>query len=92
MDTCIKTDVKILNNRPDIFILDVKKNKITLIEVGITSQNSLQIRASMGVIMRAEMHEELTFPLKQTSRDKIGVKTENKKNIKSLILEGGTNN
>ncbi|TBU11510.1 hypothetical protein CWI38_1167p0010 [Hamiltosporidium tvaerminnensis] len=39
----IKTDVKIRNNRPDIFILDQKKNKITLIEVGITSQDSLQI-------------------------------------------------
>ncbi|TBU13633.1 hypothetical protein CWI38_0375p0010, partial [Hamiltosporidium tvaerminnensis] len=39
----IKTDVKIRNNRPDIFILDKKKNKITLIEVGITSQDSLQI-------------------------------------------------
>ncbi|TBU05986.1 hypothetical protein CWI38_2666p0010, partial [Hamiltosporidium tvaerminnensis] len=35
--------VKIRNNRPDIFILDKKKNKITLIEVGITSQDSLQI-------------------------------------------------
>ncbi|TBU20063.1 reverse transcriptase, partial [Hamiltosporidium tvaerminnensis] len=42
VDTRIKTDVKIRNNRPDIFILDKKKNKITLIEVGITSQDSLQ--------------------------------------------------
>ncbi|TBT98882.1 ethanolamine-phosphate cytidylyltransferase, partial [Hamiltosporidium magnivora] len=43
VDTRIKTDVKIRCNRPDIFILDKKKNKITLIEVGITSQDSLQI-------------------------------------------------
>ncbi|TBU20284.1 hypothetical protein CWI38_0097p0070, partial [Hamiltosporidium tvaerminnensis] len=43
VDTRIKTDVKIRNNRPEIFILDKKKNKITLIEVGITSQDSLQI-------------------------------------------------
>ncbi|TBU10634.1 hypothetical protein CWI38_1636p0010, partial [Hamiltosporidium tvaerminnensis] len=43
VDTRVKTDVKIRNNRPDIFILDKKKNKITLIEVGITSQDSLQI-------------------------------------------------
>ncbi|TBU11242.1 hypothetical protein CWI38_1307p0020 [Hamiltosporidium tvaerminnensis] len=43
VDTRIKTDVKIRNNRPDIFILDKKKNMITLIEVGITSQDSLQI-------------------------------------------------
>ncbi|TBU19927.1 hypothetical protein CWI38_0170p0010, partial [Hamiltosporidium tvaerminnensis] len=43
VDTRIKTDVKIRNNRPDIFILDKKKNKITLIEVGIISQDSLQI-------------------------------------------------
>ncbi|TBU02740.1 hypothetical protein CWI37_0422p0010, partial [Hamiltosporidium tvaerminnensis] len=42
VDTRIKTDVKIRKNRPDIFILD-KKNKITLIEEGITSQDSLQI-------------------------------------------------
>ncbi|TBU13165.1 hypothetical protein CWI38_0513p0070 [Hamiltosporidium tvaerminnensis] len=38
-----KNCLKIRNNRPDIFILDKKKNKITLIEVGITSQDSLQI-------------------------------------------------
>ncbi|KAK1350385.1 hypothetical protein LUQ84_000623 [Hamiltosporidium tvaerminnensis] len=43
VDTRIKTDVKIRNNRRDIFILDKKKNKITLIKVGITSQDSLQI-------------------------------------------------
>ncbi|TBU11613.1 hypothetical protein CWI38_1116p0010, partial [Hamiltosporidium tvaerminnensis] len=43
VDIRIKTDVKIRNKRPDIFILDKKKNKITLIEVGITSQDSLQI-------------------------------------------------
>ncbi|TBU00162.1 hypothetical protein CWI36_1726p0020, partial [Hamiltosporidium magnivora] len=43
VDTRIKTGVKNRNNRPDIFILDKKKNKITLIEVAITSQDSLQI-------------------------------------------------
>ncbi|TBU07420.1 hypothetical protein CWI36_0277p0020, partial [Hamiltosporidium magnivora] len=43
VDTRIKTDVNIRNNRPDIFILDKKKNKITLIKVGITSLDSLQI-------------------------------------------------
>ncbi|TBU20279.1 hypothetical protein CWI38_0097p0020 [Hamiltosporidium tvaerminnensis] len=43
VDTRIKTDVQIRNNRPDIFVLDKRRNKITLIEVGITSQDSLQI-------------------------------------------------
>ncbi|TBU10272.1 hypothetical protein CWI38_1885p0010, partial [Hamiltosporidium tvaerminnensis] len=43
IDNEIKIDVKIRNNRPDIFILDKRKNKITLIEVRITSQDSLQI-------------------------------------------------
>ncbi|TBU20320.1 hypothetical protein CWI38_0090p0060 [Hamiltosporidium tvaerminnensis] len=43
VDTRIKTDVKIRNNIPDIFILDKKKNKITLIEARITLQDSLQI-------------------------------------------------
>ncbi|TBU06280.1 hypothetical protein CWI38_2605p0010, partial [Hamiltosporidium tvaerminnensis] len=43
VDIRIKTDFKIRNNRPDIFILDKKKNKITDIEIGITSQDSLQI-------------------------------------------------
>ncbi|TBU04116.1 hypothetical protein CWI37_0181p0010, partial [Hamiltosporidium tvaerminnensis] len=38
-----KTDVKIRCNRPDIFILDKRQNRITLIEVGITSQDSFQI-------------------------------------------------
>ncbi|TBU03623.1 hypothetical protein CWI36_0894p0040, partial [Hamiltosporidium magnivora] len=43
VDTRIKTDVKIRCNRPDIYILDKRQNRITLIEVGITSQDSLQI-------------------------------------------------
>ncbi|TBU12866.1 hypothetical protein CWI38_0601p0040 [Hamiltosporidium tvaerminnensis] len=43
VDTRIKTDVKIRCNRPDIFILDKRQNRITLIEVGITSQDFLQI-------------------------------------------------
>ncbi|TBU13435.1 reverse transcriptase [Hamiltosporidium tvaerminnensis] len=37
------TRIKIRCNIPDIYILDKKKNKITLIEKGITSQDSLQI-------------------------------------------------
>ncbi|TBT97257.1 hypothetical protein CWI37_2390p0010, partial [Hamiltosporidium tvaerminnensis] len=149
----IKTDVKIRNNRPDIFILDKKKNKITLIEVGITSQDSLQIveteklrkydllanelgliykcsveiipyvmtwdgivtkyhkshlkrleipmnsrlnaeesweRASMGVIMRSEMHEELKPYLKEEKREEDGVKTLKPKNNTPLISQGGT--
>ncbi|TBU07644.1 hypothetical protein CWI36_0247p0020 [Hamiltosporidium magnivora] len=113
VDTRIKTDVKIRNNRPDIFILDKKKNKITHIEVGITSQDSLQIvetekirkydllanelgliykcsRASMGVIMRAEMHEEPTPPLKEEKREEDGVKNLKPKNNTSLISQGGT--
>ncbi|KAK1348427.1 hypothetical protein LUQ84_002431 [Hamiltosporidium tvaerminnensis] len=36
VDIRIKTDFKIRNNRPDIYILDKKKNKITDIEIGIT--------------------------------------------------------
>ncbi len=42
MDTRINTDVKIQYNKPDIFILDKVKKEITLIEVGITSQDNLQ--------------------------------------------------
>ncbi|TBT98950.1 hypothetical protein CWI39_2203p0020 [Hamiltosporidium magnivora] len=42
VNTGNKTDFRIRNNRPDIFILDKKKNMIKLIEVGITSQESFQ--------------------------------------------------
>ncbi|TBU00191.1 hypothetical protein CWI36_1717p0010 [Hamiltosporidium magnivora] len=141
VDTRIKTDVKIRNNRPDIFILDKKKNKITLIEVGITSQDSLQIvkteklrkydllandfglligvvegvatkyhkshlkrleipmnveayiqsiRASMGVIMRSEMHEEPTLSLKNAKRDENDAKNLTLKNKAPFISHGGT--
>ncbi|MGL5716602.1 MAG: RNA-directed DNA polymerase [Paraclostridium sp.] len=41
VDTTIRTDIKIEHNRPDLFIWDKKKNEITLIEVGITNQDSL---------------------------------------------------
>ncbi|TBT96629.1 hypothetical protein CWI39_3542p0010 [Hamiltosporidium magnivora] len=48
------------------------------LESGLNAEESWE-RASMGVIMRAEMHEEPTPPLKQASRGEDGVKTENKK-------------
>ncbi|KAF7684128.1 hypothetical protein TCON_0688 [Astathelohania contejeani] len=43
VDTRIKTDILIKNNRPKIFIYDKKENEIILVEVGITSQDNLQI-------------------------------------------------
>ena len=43
VDTRIKTDIKINNNRPDIFVYDRKRMEIVLIEVGITNQDLLQI-------------------------------------------------
>ncbi|TBU13029.1 hypothetical protein CWI38_0554p0010 [Hamiltosporidium tvaerminnensis] len=180
VDTRIKTDVKIRNNRSDIFILDRKKNKITLIEVGITSQDSPKIveteklrkydllandlghiykfsvaiipyvmmtwdgivtkyhksylkrleipmnveayiqsivlkktvetisfdrrrgfesglnaeesweRASMSVIMRSEVHEEPTPPLKEERREEDGAKNFKPKNKAPFISQGGT--
>ncbi|KAL6120431.1 hypothetical protein NUSPORA_02843 [Nucleospora cyclopteri] len=42
VDNRIKTNVKIQCNKPDLFIHDKRKNLITLIEVGITSQDNLQ--------------------------------------------------
>ncbi|KAF7683979.1 hypothetical protein TCON_0823 [Astathelohania contejeani] len=43
VDTRIRTDILIKNNRPDIFIYDEKENEIILVEVGITSQDNLRI-------------------------------------------------
>ncbi|TBU11092.1 hypothetical protein CWI38_1390p0010, partial [Hamiltosporidium tvaerminnensis] len=43
VDTRIKTDVKIRNNRPDIFILDKKQNRITLIELGLIYKCSVEL-------------------------------------------------
>ncbi|TBU11607.1 hypothetical protein CWI38_1119p0010, partial [Hamiltosporidium tvaerminnensis] len=166
-------------NRPDIFISDKRQNRIALIEVGITSQDSLQIveteklrkydllanelgliykcsveiipyvmtwdgivtkyhkshikrleipmnveayiqsivlkktvetisfdrrrglesglnaeesweSASMGVIMRSEMHEEPTPPLKEAKREEDGGKILKTKNNTPLISQGGT--
>ncbi|TBU13695.1 hypothetical protein CWI38_0359p0020 [Hamiltosporidium tvaerminnensis] len=160
VDIRIKTDVKIRNNRPDIFILDKKKNKITLIEydllaneLGLIYKCSVEIipyvmtwdgivtkyhkshikrleiplnveayiqsialkktvetisfdrrrglesglnaeesweRASMGVILRAEMHEEPTPPLKEEKGEEDGVRILKPKNTTPLISQGGT--
>ncbi|KAF7684402.1 hypothetical protein TCON_0401 [Astathelohania contejeani] len=43
VDTRIRTDILIKNNRPDIFIYDKKENEIILVEVGITIQDNFQI-------------------------------------------------
>ena len=42
VDTRIKTDIKVPNNRPDLFVYDKKNSETTLIEVGITNQDLLQ--------------------------------------------------
>ncbi|XP_029657237.1 uncharacterized protein LOC115231320 [Octopus sinensis] len=42
VDTTISTDTAVANNKPDIFVHDKVRNTITLIEVGITSQNCLK--------------------------------------------------
>ncbi|TBU06412.1 hypothetical protein CWI39_0499p0010 [Hamiltosporidium magnivora] len=44
----------------------------------------------MGVIMRAEMHDEPTPPLKQASREEDGAKNFKTKNTTLLISEGET--
>ena len=43
VDSTIKTDILIHHNRPDIFIWDKKMNVITLIEIGITNPDSINI-------------------------------------------------
>ncbi|TBU12161.1 hypothetical protein CWI38_0873p0020 [Hamiltosporidium tvaerminnensis] len=121
VDTRIKTAIKIRNNRPDIFILDKKKNKITLIEFlfykfsadiipyvmtwdGIAYIQSIVLKktvetisidrrrgleelgkASMGVIMRSEMHEESTPPLKEEKREEDDAKNLKTENITLLL-------
>ncbi|KAL6120363.1 hypothetical protein NUSPORA_02917 [Nucleospora cyclopteri] len=42
VDNRITTNVKIQCNKPNVFIYDKKRSKITFIEVGITSQDNLQ--------------------------------------------------
>jgi hypothetical protein len=42
VDTRVKTDIKVQNNRPDLFVLDKRNDEITIIEAGITSQDQLQ--------------------------------------------------
>ncbi|XP_029657447.1 uncharacterized protein LOC115231605 [Octopus sinensis] len=67
LDTTIPTDTAVSNNKPDIFVHDKIKNTITLIEVGITSQNCLKqvevekfhkydfLANELGVIHRAKV-------------------------------------
>ncbi len=43
MDTTVATSTRQSANRPDMVIHDKKKREIILIEVGITSQNLLQV-------------------------------------------------
>ena len=42
VDTRIKTDIKIQNNRPNKFVLDKSRKEIIFIKVGITNQDLLQ--------------------------------------------------
>ncbi|TBU08033.1 reverse transcriptase [Hamiltosporidium tvaerminnensis] len=55
METRIKVEVKIRNNRPDIFILDKKKNMITLREVKITSQKYGLLTNELGLIYKCSV-------------------------------------
>ena len=42
VDARIKTDIKVQNNRPDLFVLDKRRKEILLIEVGITNADLLE--------------------------------------------------
>ncbi|TBU05134.1 hypothetical protein CWI37_0045p0010, partial [Hamiltosporidium tvaerminnensis] len=59
------------------------------LESGLNAEESWE-RASMGVIMRSEMHEEPTLSLKEEKREEDGVKNFKPKNKAPLISQGGT--
>ncbi|TBU20598.1 hypothetical protein CWI38_0046p0010, partial [Hamiltosporidium tvaerminnensis] len=59
------------------------------LESGLNAEESWE-RASMGVIMRSEMHEEPTPPLKEAKREEDGAKNYKPKNKAPLISQGGT--
>ncbi|TBU10357.1 hypothetical protein CWI38_1825p0020, partial [Hamiltosporidium tvaerminnensis] len=59
------------------------------LESGLNAEESWE-RASMGVIMRSEMHEEPIPPLKEAKREEDGVKILKPKNNTPLISQGGT--
>ncbi|TBT97733.1 hypothetical protein CWI39_2783p0010, partial [Hamiltosporidium magnivora] len=61
----------------------------TGLESGLNAEESWE-RASMGVIMRSEMHEKPTPPLKGEKREEDGVKFLKPKNYKPLISQEGT--
>ncbi|KAL6120866.1 hypothetical protein NUSPORA_02322 [Nucleospora cyclopteri] len=42
IDNSLKTNANIQCNKPDLFIHDKRKNLLSLIKVGITSQDNLQ--------------------------------------------------
>ncbi|KAK1347534.1 hypothetical protein LUQ84_003069 [Hamiltosporidium tvaerminnensis] len=59
------------------------------LESGLNAEESWE-RASMGVIMRAEMHEEPTPPLKEEKREEDDAKNFKPKNTAPFISQGGT--
>ncbi|TBU20514.1 hypothetical protein CWI38_0059p0060, partial [Hamiltosporidium tvaerminnensis] len=59
------------------------------LESGLNAEESWE-RASMGVIMRSEVHEEPTPPLKEEKREEDGEKSFKPKNKAPLISQGGT--
>ncbi|TBU08618.1 hypothetical protein CWI36_0115p0030, partial [Hamiltosporidium magnivora] len=59
------------------------------LESGLNAEESWE-RASIGVIMRAERHEEPTPPLKEAKREEDGAKNLKPKNNTPLISQGGT--
>ncbi|TBU04178.1 subunit beta of pyruvate dehydrogenase [Hamiltosporidium tvaerminnensis] len=61
----------------------------TVEKSGLNAEESWE-RASMGVIMRSEMHEEPIPPLKEAKREEDGVKILKPKNNTPLISQGGT--
>ncbi|KAK1349666.1 hypothetical protein LUQ84_001318 [Hamiltosporidium tvaerminnensis] len=59
------------------------------LESGLNDEESCE-RASMGVIMRSEMHEDPTPSLKEAKREEDGAKNFKPKNKAPLISQGGT--
>ncbi|TBU09475.1 hypothetical protein CWI36_0026p0050 [Hamiltosporidium magnivora] len=93
VDTRIKLMLKFGVNAREIYILDKKKNKITLIELGITSQDSLQIVETEKLRNYDLLANELGLIYK-CSRASMGVEDGAKnfkpKNKAPIISQGGT--
>ncbi|GIX61145.1 reverse-transcriptase domain containing protein,putative [Babesia caballi] len=91
-DMSIHTEKKVQFNRPDIIVADKRKNRITIVEIGITSQNNGHRQADEIPDVRQPRHGDSHHTLgHDMGRRQLGISDRMEAQLQRIVLQQSHN-